>query len=185
MARYALGNVSAKDLAEETGLAATRIRMILMNPMYNGWIRRHRGIRNETRKPAPWRDNPPVSDELWARVEDVRRSKTRAGGRGRADRVDLLKGLIECVCGRRVRSDGTFADGRHRKLHVAPCAEWGTRARRGRCRNCRARILYDAVVTKRPARDLERRTASRLRARLNTQRHTSQWRWMGEVRSTT
>jgi hypothetical protein len=51
--------------------------MILMNPIYNGWIRRYRRSRNETHKPAPWRTNPPVSDELWARVEDVRRSKTR------------------------------------------------------------------------------------------------------------
>ena len=129
--RYALGNVSAKDLAEETGLAESRIRMILMNPIYNGWIRRHRRSRNETRKPAPWRSNPPVSDELWARVEDVRRSKTRAGGTRNPDRVDLLKGLIECVCGRRVRSDGTFADGRHRKLHTDPCSDWGKRARLG------------------------------------------------------
>jgi DNA invertase Pin-like site-specific DNA recombinase len=129
--RYALGNVSAKDLAQETGLAESRIRMILMNPIYNGWIRRYRRSRAETRKPAPWRGNPPVSDELWARVEDVRRSKTRAGGPRRADRVDLLKGLLECVCGRRVRSDGTFADGRHRKLHANPCPAWGKRARLG------------------------------------------------------
>ncbi len=129
--RYALGNLSAKDLAAETGLADSRIRMILMNPLYNGWVRRHRRSRSETRKPAPWRADPPVSDELWARVEDVRRTKTRAGGARRADRVDLLKGLLECVCGRRVRSDGTFADGRHRKLHVDPCADWGTRARLG------------------------------------------------------
>jgi hypothetical protein len=72
--------VSAKDLAEETGLAESRIRMILKNPIYNGWIRRYRRSRTATRKPAPWRSNPPVSDALWARVEDVRRSKTRAGG---------------------------------------------------------------------------------------------------------
>ncbi len=85
--RYALANVSAKDLAEESGLAESRIRMILMNPIYNGWNRRYRRSRNETRKPAPWRGDPPVSDELWARVEDVRRSKTRAGGPRRADRV--------------------------------------------------------------------------------------------------
>ena len=90
--RYALGSVSAKDLAEETGLAESRIRMILMNLIYNGWIRRYRRSRNEMREPAPWRGDPPVSDELWARVEDVRRSKTRAGGPRRADRVDLLKG---------------------------------------------------------------------------------------------
>ena len=41
--RYALGNISATQLEAETGLAATRIRMILINPLYNGWIRRHRG----------------------------------------------------------------------------------------------------------------------------------------------
>ena len=75
--RYALGNVSAAQLEAETGLAASRIRMILMNPLYNGWIRRHRG-RDETRRPAPWRANPPVSDDLDARrgrapIEDARR----------------------------------------------------------------------------------------------------------------
>ncbi len=129
--RYALGNVSAKDLAEETGLAETRIRMILMNPLYNGWIRRHRRSERETRRPAPWRSNPPVSDALWARVEDVRRAKTRGGGVKRHDRVDLLGGLLECVCGLRIRNDGTFGDGRHRKLHVNPCGAWGRKARLG------------------------------------------------------
>ena len=128
--RYALGNVSATQLEAETGLAATRIRMILMNPLYNGWIRRHRG-RDETRRPAPWRATPPVSDELWARVEEVRHAKTRGGGPKNWDRVDLLAGLLECVCGRRLRSDGTFADGRHRKLHANPCAAWGRKARLG------------------------------------------------------
>ncbi len=54
--RYALGNVSATQLEDETGLAATHIRMILMNPLYNGWIRRHRG-KNETRRPARLADN--------------------------------------------------------------------------------------------------------------------------------
>jgi hypothetical protein len=128
--RYALGNVSAAQLEAETGLAATRIRMILMNPIYNGWIRRGRGVA-ETRKPAAWRSNPPVSDELWARVEEVRRAKTRGGGPRNRGRVDLLGGLLECVCGRRIRSDGTFADGRHRKLHPQPCEAWGDRARLG------------------------------------------------------
>ena len=37
--------------------------------------------------------------------------------------------LGKCVCGRRLRSDGTFADGRHRKLHPEPCEAWGPRAR--------------------------------------------------------
>jgi DNA invertase Pin-like site-specific DNA recombinase len=128
--RYALGNVSAAQLEAATGLAASRIRMILMNPLYNGWIRRHRG-KDEVRRPAPWRANPPVSDELWARVEEVRRVKTQGGGTHRWDRVDLLGGLLTCVCGRRLKSDGTFADGRHRKLHPAPCPSWGEQARYG------------------------------------------------------
>jgi hypothetical protein len=127
--RYALGNVSAKDLEEETGLAASGIRMILMNPLYNGWIRRHRRSDRESLKPAPWRANPPASDDLWARVEDVRRTRTSGGGPRDRDRVDLLGGLLACVCGRHLRNDGTFGDGRHRKHHPNPCDDWGRRAR--------------------------------------------------------
>ncbi len=126
--RYALGTLSAQQLAAETGLEASRIRCILMNPLYNGWIRRHRGP-NETRRPAPWRANPPVSDELWARVEDVRRAKFKGAGPRRRDRVDLLGGLLHCVCGRRIRSDGWTANRRYRKLHTKPCDAWGAAAR--------------------------------------------------------
>ena len=126
--RYALGTLSAQQLAAETGLEPTRIRCILMNSVYNGWIRRHRGP-NETRKPAPWRSNPPVPDELWAQVEEVRRAKCRGSGPHRNDRVDLLGGLLYCVCGRRIRSDGWAADRRHRKLHTKPCERWGRKAR--------------------------------------------------------
>jgi DNA invertase Pin-like site-specific DNA recombinase len=126
--RYALGTVSAQQLGAETGLETSRIRCILMNPIYNGWIRRHRGP-NETRKPALWRANPPVSDELWARVEEVRRAKCRGSGPRRRDRVDLLAGLLHCVCGRRTRSDGAAAGGKPRKLHPGPCPRWGPHAR--------------------------------------------------------
>ncbi len=128
--RYALGTVSAVQLEAETGLKASRIRCILMNPLYNGWVRRGRG-KTANRKPAAWRADPPVSDALWARVEDVRATKTRGGGPRNRGRIDLLGGLLECVCGRRIRSDGTFADGRHRKLHPEPCSDWGDKARLG------------------------------------------------------
>ena len=87
------------------------------------------GASLETRRPAPWRARPPVSDELWARVEEIRRGKTRGGGPKRHDRVDLLGGLLECVCGCRIRNDGTFGDGRHGKLHANPCEAWGRKAR--------------------------------------------------------
>jgi DNA invertase Pin-like site-specific DNA recombinase len=92
--RYALGTVSAKQLEAETGLAASRIRCILMNPLYNGWVRRGRRAA-AIRRPAPWRNDPPVSDALWARVEDVRRVKTRGGGPRNRGRVDLLGGLLD------------------------------------------------------------------------------------------
>ena len=128
--RYALGTVSIKQLAAETGLEAERIGNIIKNPIYNGWMRRHRGP-DEQRMPAPWRASPPVSDELWAHVEHVRRRKTRGGGPRNRGRIDLLAGLLVCVCGRTVRSDGTFADGRHRKLHPKPCEDWGSQARYG------------------------------------------------------
>ena len=128
--RYALGSLSIEQLGAETGLEPDRIRYILRNPLYNGWIRRHRGA-NEVRRPATWRADPPVADDLWSRVEEVRRSKTRGGGPRRRGRTDLLAGLIECVCGRRLRADGAFADGRHRKLHVDPCESWGEQARYG------------------------------------------------------
>jgi hypothetical protein len=127
--RYALGTVSSKQLAAETGLADSRIRMILMNPLYNGWIRRHRGP-GETRRPAAWRSRPPVSDDLWSRVEDVRRARTQGGGPRHRGRLDLLAGLLECTCGRRIRSDGRMGNtDRVAKLHTDPCAAWGPKAR--------------------------------------------------------
>lgn len=125
--RYALGTVSFVQLADETGLNASRLRCMVKNPIYNGWVTR----KGAARRLAAWRACPPVSDELWARVEDVRRRKTQGGGPKRSRHVDRLGGLIECVCGRRIRSDGTFADGRHRKLHAEPCPEWGSKARLG------------------------------------------------------
>ncbi len=128
--RYALGRISIERLGQETGLEPDRIRYILRNRLYTGWMRRHRGP-DEIRRSAPWRANPPVSDELWARVEEVRRSKTQGGGPRRSGHLDLLAGLLQCACGRRLRSDGTFADGRHRKLHVNACQAWGSQARYG------------------------------------------------------
>ncbi len=78
------------------------------------------------------RDDVGLADQArWARVEEVRRTKTRGGGPKNWDRVDLLGGLLECVCGRRLRNDGTFADGRHRKQHAKPCEAWGRKARLG------------------------------------------------------
>ena len=108
------------------GLAETRIRMILMNPLYNGWIRRHRG-QDETRRPAPWRSDPPVSDELWARVEEIRRAKTRGGGAKNWARVDLLGA---CSNASAVVACGTTAP----SPTVATASSTRTRARHGDAR---------------------------------------------------
>ena len=60
-----------RDLADETGLAEPRIRMILMNPLYNGCGRRHRRTDRESRKPAPWprqssRQTYRMRGQFWA-----------------------------------------------------------------------------------------------------------------------
>jgi truncated hemoglobin YjbI len=59
----------------------------------------------------------------------MRQTKCRGSGPRRNDRVDLLGGLLYCVCGRRIRSDGWAADRRYRKLHTKPCERWGHKAR--------------------------------------------------------
>ena len=90
------------------------------------------GPEGEPDRPRPSRTHRRSSpDELWARVEDVRRANTQGGGTRKAGRADLLDCLLTCTCGRRLRSDGTFADGRHRRLHPSPCKAWGPRARYG------------------------------------------------------
>ena len=127
--RYALGNVSIEQLAAEFALEPDRVRYLLRNPIFNGWVRRHRG-RDEQMRAAPWRADPPVSDELWARVTEVRRSKTRGGGPRNRGRVDLLSGLLTCVCGRHIRCDGRLGVTNYvAKLHLEPCEAWGKKAR--------------------------------------------------------
>ncbi len=62
--RYATGVVSYDQLGAEHGMEAGAVREILRNPVYNGWVRRHRRTEREQRIPAPWRHDPPVSDAL-------------------------------------------------------------------------------------------------------------------------
>jgi hypothetical protein len=127
--RYALGNVSTADLALEVAMGEEQVRKMLRNPLYNGWAVRHRGAE---RLPAPWRADPPVSDDLWERVADVRASNTRGGGPRRVDRADPLLGLLWCVCGRRIRADGMMGSGasqRRARMHPDPCEAWGSQAR--------------------------------------------------------
>lgn len=124
--RYAGGMLSQAQLAAEANLAETAVKEILRNPIYNGRMRRRRRSSEAAEQPAPWRVRPPVSDDLWARVAEVRALNRRGGGPASpSGRVDLLKRLVYCVCGRHVRADGVFGDGQHRRRHPEPCAVWG------------------------------------------------------------
>ncbi len=121
--RYAGGDVSLSQLAAEDGeLGVEGVRAILANPLYNGWAVRHRERPDESRSPAPWRSDPPVSDELWSRVQAVRGARRRSGG-GRPWRVHLLAKRLWCRCGRRLRADVVVHRGysTRRYRHDAPC----------------------------------------------------------------
>ncbi len=103
--RYAVGDVSYRQLAGMSGIADGKVRAILTNPLYNGWARRHRRRPDEALVPAPWRDSPPVSDALWARVSEVRAMRSKANGRRRSRHVHLLAKRMWCPCGRAVKAD--------------------------------------------------------------------------------
>jgi len=124
--RYAVGTLSIEEVANEFGLNDRRVTEMLKNPIYNGWVARKREW-----TPAPWRATPPISDELWERVAALRASRARHAGSPRPVRVDLLRGLLYCVCGQRIRTDGTMGTPpRQRKLHPRhdQCLEWGPKA---------------------------------------------------------
>ena len=127
--RYATGTLSMEELADEFGMTEGAVTMILRAPIYNGWVHRYRGTERAERRPAAWRANPPVSDALWQRVEEVReRRRSLHGGPWTPDPTDMLRGILYCVCGTRIKSDGTMGTPpRRRKAHPRHtyCPEWG------------------------------------------------------------
>jgi len=127
---YACGSLSIDEVAAHVALAPDRVRAMLANPIYNGWMRRYRRSRREERVEAPWRAAPPISDELWQRVSDLRLRRTRGVGVGRRRKaVDPLAGLLHCVCGRRIRANGTAGSpAKPQRLHPGKCAAWGPSA---------------------------------------------------------
>jgi hypothetical protein len=58
---------------------------LLRNPIYNGFLVRFRGFADEERAEAPWRSgpdgDPPVSDDLWERVQAIRSERATVGAR--------------------------------------------------------------------------------------------------------
>ena len=124
---YAANVKSFEAIGIELGIPSEQARCIASNPIYNGWMRRHRDSPREERMPAPWRANPPVPDELWHRVQDVRAERTRGGG-PHGGPPDPIAGLLHCVCGKHIRGDGWGGNGKRRRSHPDPtCGEWGPR----------------------------------------------------------
>lgn len=121
--RYGSGIVSIDDLAAETGLRAEGLKDLLKNPIYNGWA-----VRGPDRLPAAWRADPPVSDDLWARVASIRERRRHGGGPRVPGRVDLLRGLLRCSCGSSVRAFGILS-GAHRRQHAEPSCPAGVSGR--------------------------------------------------------
>lgn len=121
--RYAEGSTSTRELARDTGIGYEQVAKMIRNPLYNGWVRRHRGAAEE-RLPAAWRADPPVDDELWRRVEDLRAGRRHGGGRP-GPGADLLRGLVVCAaCSTPIRSNGTMGSGRRQRIHPDPCPDW-------------------------------------------------------------
>jgi hypothetical protein len=153
--RYSTGTVSIRDLVAETGLEYERINKVLRNPLYNGWVRRHRG-QNEERLPSAWRANPPVSDDLWNRVAEQRSNRTHAGGK-RSGRIDPLTGLIFCTCGTRVRSNGLMGTpGKPSRMHFQPCPAWGKQI------HYASAVWEDPIFAQMAGMDLSEQTVQRV-----------------------
>jgi len=123
--RYARDDISYRALAREMGIAEGAIHAILTNPLYNGWAVRNRRSPDERRVAAPWRDDPPVSDELWAHVAEVRARRNKTAGRQRPKRVHMLAKRMFCTRGRGVSADTlTKPSGPNRRYRHKDCPLW-------------------------------------------------------------
>ena len=123
--RYARGDISYRVPARQSGVAEGALRAILTNPLYNGWAVRDRRSRDERRLAAPLRADPPVSDDLWARVAAIRAERVKTAGRQRPKRVHLLAKRMFCTCGRAVSADTvTRPSGPHRRYRHEDCPRW-------------------------------------------------------------
>jgi DNA invertase Pin-like site-specific DNA recombinase len=129
--RYSSGTVSLPNLEAETGIDHEALKVMLRNPIYNGWVRRHPRGEDAQVTEAPWRSAPPVDDELWARVQEVRADRDTGGGRSTRRYVHLLAGKVYCVCGVRIRSEMRSHDRwPHRRYrHPDRCPAWPSSTR--------------------------------------------------------
>ena len=184
---YAGGDVSDYDLGLRFGYPETRIRSVLLNPIYNGWVRWHQRREDRVTVEAPWRHNddgvmdsqhPPVSDDLWARVAEVRQRRLATAGRRRPHRFYLLSKHVWCTCGHGVRASARVKrSGREVRVYMHPhCERWPQAsyqadaieatiaAQVGQIRfgpEMRARLRALAAVQKVPDQGLRRRQLQR------------------------
>ncbi len=108
--RYAKGDISEKQLGLLFGRAKAHIQSILRNQVYRGFVSRSAENKNPLVTEAAWRRkhgvvDPPVSDELWARVVEVRGRRAKNAGRRPPHHFYLLAKLLWCECGRPVTCD--------------------------------------------------------------------------------
>ena len=117
-------------------LTAAGMAELLRNPIYNGYLVRFRGFADEETVEAPWRHrppdpsdptskivvDPPVSDDLWERVQAIRFERATPGTRGARERV-YVPHLVYHGCGAALA--GHASTGRRRMVHPMPvCAQW-------------------------------------------------------------
>lgn len=117
-------------------LTAAGMAELLRNPIYNGYLVRFRGFADEETVEAPWRHrphdpsdptseivvDPPVSDDLWERVQAIRFERATPGTRGARERVYVPR-LVCHGCGAALA--GHASSGRRRMVHPMPvCTQW-------------------------------------------------------------
>lgn len=158
--RYAVGDVSYRELAKVVDVREGALRGILTNPLYNGWARRHRRSADEQLVPAPWRSAPPVSDELWARVAEVRSRRLKNGGGHPPARAHLLAKLMVCTCGRGVPADTVSVPGRatFRRYRHEDCDRWSQQSRK-------AAVFEAPIAAQISSLRLDEATLARIKAR--------------------
>src|SRR5207249_4939921 len=113
--------LNACDIPTVCGAAwsQSRVSQMLRNPLYRGLVRSGADF-------FPGEHEPLVSDELWQKVEALRRPATpgrNAGGRPPKGNHLFTQGLLRCACGAAMRArtqakqygtwEAYLCDGRH------------------------------------------------------------------------
>jgi hypothetical protein len=125
--RFLQGEYNLAEIARAIGIPRTNVRFILSNPIYTGWrVYDHRHRKNEGRngiwKKVPRRPediirvrlplDPIVSEEQFARVQQLLISRPQHRPRRSNTDIFLYRGLLGCECGSSVYTTSNSL-GRH------------------------------------------------------------------------